>query len=236
MIFKNKLLFSLFFITLALASQPSVYSSEIDNTHVSEQMGFKINNIRIHHQDFWRTLNLSLEYSAHKEMTPPDTLAIKDSLKQFLHDYSNPKDYWEIMNVNLVHFLTQKYPSLDFLKIQIAVVPDQPVPFCRKSIVTYMTGKNLQEEFEFRIENDPLFSSVFKDVTMRIVFKYIENPQVFDYPDFLWINDTVKQFLIDHQQELSQWDTIRPILEKQILEKYQGLTNVDIPVCITNKK
>jgi hypothetical protein len=93
----------------------------------------------MNHQSEMNNLNLKVRYryeSRIKESDYPDFRAILKDIEDFLDNYPNKVDYWEILNKKLTLMVLKKYPMLESITSEIQVSPSQKVAYLRSSIVT----------------------------------------------------------------------------------------------------
>ncbi|MCE5318608.1 MAG: hypothetical protein LLG04_14750 [Parachlamydia sp.] len=166
----------------------------------------------IHHQQLWHPLTVKICYQA--EDGSLDASLIKQCAARFLKNYPNEKDYWEVMNVKMAGCILQKYPSIRILEIEIAVLPDELVPFHRKSLLRYNDG-SFEEIFSFLYEHPFL---------IEVCYTYKASIQPEEYPDFLLIYRSIDQDLL---QELP-WETLRPLLIQQLLDQFPMIAQLEI--------
>lgn len=99
---------------------------------------FQVPNYAIPHQG-GAILNIKVGY----RLTPkaitkndyPDFVPIRKEIGNYLTNYPNNDDYWEIVNRNLVKRLLDKYPQMSSLSIELGIMPTPKEPFARSSIV-----------------------------------------------------------------------------------------------------
>lgn len=99
---------------------------------------FQVPNYAISHQG-GAILNIKVVY----RLTPqaiakndyPDFVPIRKEIGNYLTNYPNNTDYWEIVNKNLVKQLLDTYPQMSSLSIELGVMPTPNEPFARSSIV-----------------------------------------------------------------------------------------------------
>jgi hypothetical protein len=93
-----------------------------------ENFGFKISHYPIQHKDY-ALLDLTIDYRINSNLETinphiyPDFTAIAQDIKNYLVNYPNEKDYWEIVNRKLTEFILNKYENINSLKIKIEIYP-----------------------------------------------------------------------------------------------------------------
>ena len=106
---------------------------------VIEEFSFAIPDFKMDHQTEINNLNIKVRYTyvfniGDKDY--PDFRLLASDVKEFLRNYSNKTDYWEVLNKKLTLMLVRKYAALSSLTSEIVVSPSQLVPYSRCSIVT----------------------------------------------------------------------------------------------------
>jgi hypothetical protein len=66
----------------------------------------------------------------------PDFRLIAGDIKDFLTNYPNKTDYWEVINKKLTSLILRKYTPLSSVRIEMQVSPTGQDPYLRSSIVT----------------------------------------------------------------------------------------------------
>jgi hypothetical protein len=61
---------------------------------------------------------------------------ISTSIDNFLTNYPNETDFWEILNKSLTQQVLAQNPALDSLQINLEVLPTNRLPYNRASIVS----------------------------------------------------------------------------------------------------
>ena len=98
----------------------------------------------MNHQSQANNLNIKVRYRYENgilESKYPDFRAILKDIEDFLNNYPNKTDYWEILNKNLTQMVLKKYPMLASIISEVQVSPTQTVPYLRASIVTRYQSK-----------------------------------------------------------------------------------------------
>jgi len=120
---------------------PYERSSTVTRTQdgkLGEAWNFKIPNYSIAHQGL-NNLNIDLKYQYKPGITPdeyPDYVAISTSIDNFLTNYPNETDFWEMVNKSLTQQVLAQNPALDSLEIGLEVLPTNRLPYNRASIVS----------------------------------------------------------------------------------------------------
>ena len=149
---KRKILLtsSLVILCLNLFTLPALSQILTQCEQNQEIFAFQVPNYAIQHQG-GAILNLKVAYRVTPEAIAqndyPDFIPIRKDIDNFLVNYPNEKDYWEIVNKKLVKFTLDKYPQIASLKIEMGVFPTPNEPFSRSSIVTITKPQNCAINF-----------------------------------------------------------------------------------------
>ena len=111
---------------------------------LSEEFSFLIEDFKINHQSEVNNLNIKVRVryeNGISESKYPDFRAIAKDIEDFLNNYPNKVDYWEILNKKLTLLMLKKYPMLSSITSEIQVSPSQKVGYLRSSIVTRSQSK-----------------------------------------------------------------------------------------------
>lgn len=121
-----------------LFTLPSISQTLSKCKQQEEIFTFQVPNYAVQHQG-GAIINMKLAYrfttEAIDQKDYPDLVPLKKDIDNFLINYPNETEYWEILNKNLVQFLLDKYPQISSLKIEMGVMPTLNEPFFRSSIV-----------------------------------------------------------------------------------------------------
>lgn len=228
----KKILFPLLAALVALTPQPAK-ASIIDDSQTVEKVGIFMRDLSICHQQEWRHLTIDLEYTSDAGGAAADVLLVKEQIRGFLEDYSNPDDFWEIMNVKLVHFLAETFPDITTMKAKLSLKPDRTLFFPRASIIDYDRDLHLfQESFQFTRTDYLICQETFKSLNLKITWKMKENPGPFDYPDYQWIDQAMMAYFSEQPLSFSEWKSVKPKLQAHLLEKFSTLKDIDIEISI----
>ena len=212
-----------------LTTSGPLLASVIDDSNVTERIGFFVRNLQIYHQEEWRNLNVTLEYKSEGRVL--NIQHVKNHVRQFLEDYPGSKDFWEIMNSKLVHSLVRAYCNISSLKSTLSLAPDHALSFHRESICKYDDDSEvLKESFRFTKLNYLICNESFRSIDLHVAFDLMHNPDPFDYPDYLWIDRAMEEFLAKNPINFSKWNSLKPKLEAFLLEGFPTLISIDIDI------
>ena len=126
-----------------IAEQTTIFKSE-NFALPTEEFSFTIQDFKMNHQSAVNNLNIRVRYSYENGILDskyPDFRSILKDIENFLNNYPNKEDYWEILNKNLTLLVLKKYPMLSSVISEIQVSPTSLVPYLRSSIVTRHQSK-----------------------------------------------------------------------------------------------
>jgi hypothetical protein len=121
-----------------IAKQPAISKSENFDL-LSEEFSFFIQDFKMNHQSEVNNLNIKVRLRYENGISDskyPDFRAIAKDIEDFLNNYPNKVDYWEILNKNLTLMVLKKYFMIASITSEIQVSPSQKVSYLRSSIVT----------------------------------------------------------------------------------------------------
>jgi hypothetical protein len=114
---------------------------------LTEEFFFLIQDFKMAHQSEVNNLNIKVRYQYESGITEskyPDFRAVLKDIEDFLNNYPNKVDYWEILNKKLTLMVLKKYPMFESITSEIQVSPSQKVAYLRSSIVTRKQSKRLK--------------------------------------------------------------------------------------------
>lgn len=209
---------------ILIASSNLLFASEVGSV-ASEELGVKLCQVRLHHQDLWRTLNIKLWYET-KQGEKATGAAVKEFTKNFLADYPNPSDFWEILNKKMAESLVAHFP-IESMEIELSIIPDETVPVQRRSVMRYQNGA-FSELFGFKHEHQSKVQELLKGASLDIFYRYKEGILPSEYPDFLWLCATIDAFVEENPIENSSWESYKHALMQHLMEKYPMVECLDI--------
>ncbi len=217
-----------------LALSPTLsYASLIDDSTSAEVVGVSLKGLKMCHQREWRNITVNLEYNSDVGGAASDIQLIKGHIRQFLDDYSNPDDFWEIMNTKLIHSLVETFPDIITMKSTLSLEPDRTLTFPRSTIVKFeRDSDDLKESFRFTKLNYLICQETFQSLDLHVTWEMKENPGAFDYPDYQWIDQTMSAYFAENPVSFSEWKSLKPQLQAYLLEKYPTLESIEIEVTI----
>ncbi len=117
----------------------------VDN--LTEEFSFLIEDFKMNHQSELNNLNIKVRFRYEnriKESDYTDFRVILKDIEDFLNNYPNKVDYWEILNKKLTQTVLKKYPMLESITSEIQVSLSQKVAYSRSSIITRSQPKRVR--------------------------------------------------------------------------------------------
>ncbi len=114
---------------------------------LSEEFSFLIQDFKMNHQGENNNLNIKVRYcyeSAISNNDYPDFLSVAKNIQDFLTNYPNDGDYWEIVNKKLTQMVLEKYPVLSSITTEMQVSPSRLNSYTRSSIATRYQSKKIK--------------------------------------------------------------------------------------------
>lgn len=208
------------------------YASEINDSETVESVGVFVRGLKMYHQEEWRNLTINLEYEV-EEGSEINAQTVKNHIRMFLEKYSEPADFWEIMNIKLVGSLSETFSNIISMKSALSLAPDRTLRFPRESIVKWSRGtENLKESFNFTKMNYQICQKSFRMLNLHVAWDMKVNPTKWDYPDYQWIDQAMNEFFKENPISFTEWKAQKPELQTYLLERFPSLTSLDVEVTV----
>lgn len=122
-----------------LISKQATISERENVDFPTEEFSFLIEDLKMNHQSEVNNLNIKVRVRYENNISDgkyPDFRAIAKDIEDFLSNYPNMVDYWEILNKKLTFLVLRKYPMLSSITSEIQVSLSKEVSYLRSSIIT----------------------------------------------------------------------------------------------------
>ncbi len=129
-----------------IAKQTSISKAENIDL-LTEEFSFLMQDFKITHQSEDNILNIKVRYCYQNGILDskyPDFRGILNDIQDFLTNYPNEIDYWEIVNKKLTLIVLRKYPVLSSVTSEMQVSPSRLTPYIRSSIATRYQSKSVK--------------------------------------------------------------------------------------------
>ena len=146
-------------------------------------------------------------------------MPIYKSIDNFLVNYPNETDFWEIVNKNLTEKVLDENPVLTDISIKLEVLPTDRLPYDRTSTVFPSRYGQLKEEGNFSLKDYAINHQGLNQINIDIGYQYKPEITPNEYPDFLPIYNSVDNFLTNYPNEKDFWEVVNKNLTQNILMK-----------------
>lgn len=164
------------------------FTLEAQITDFSSHMELSIDRYIINHRFGLHALKINVEMDG-MPIAIEDKMA--NEIKDFLANYPNQEDYWEIVNKKLVIFLSKLYPNQKKIQIILSIEPDSNKPFSRKSICKLYNEEVERQAFSFSILNHAFRNNL---LNLNIEIDYDCKASSNDYINFFTVRDVIEVF------------------------------------------
>ncbi|MEP6518986.1 Vgb family protein [Microcoleus vaginatus] len=203
--------------------------SQTSSLFSDEKWAFNLKDYTIEHQGL-NTLNLKVGYGLKPGITPneyPDFVPIYQSIDNFLVNYPNETDFWEIVNKNLTEKVLNENPVLTDVTIQLEVLPTEILPYARASTVFRSQGK-ITEDWNFSVKDYAINHQGLNTLNLDVNYQYKPGIAPNEYPDFGPIYNSIDNFLTTYPNETDFWEIVNKNLTQNILTENPALAAIKI--------
>lgn len=196
----------------------------------SEEWAFNFKDYTIDHQGL-NTLNIKVGYELKPGITKneyPDFVPIYKSIDNFLVNYPNETDIWEILNKNISKKVLDENPALTDVTIQLEVLPTDRLPYDRASTVFRSRSGQLKEDGNFSLKDYAINHQGLNKLNLDVDYQYKQGIAPNEYPDFLPIYKSIDNFLTQYPNETDFWEIVNKNLTQNILNENPALAAINI--------
>ena len=179
------------------------------------------------------TLNIKVDYGLKPGITQneyPDFVPIYQTIDNFLVNYQNETDFWEIVNKKLTEKVLDENPVLTDISIQLEVLPTERLPYERTSTVFRSRSGQLKEDGNFSLEDYAINHQGVNKINIDIGYQYKPEITPNEYPDFRQIYNSVDNFLTNYPNENDFWEIVNKNLTQNILNENPTWAAIDINI------
>ncbi len=206
-----------------------------------EKFSFELVDYQIQHQGE-AVINLSVELDFQEgigEDDPfeyPDFIPIRDFVTDFLVNYPNENDFWEILNKNLVTSLLSESISTSFgIEYELDTVLDSitvdidvqssssDINIPRSSTVTGIVQEEIidfDESWSFAFEDYAIEHQGEAIIDLTVSYDYVDGIGIddpFEYPEFTQIYNFIDEYLVSYPNETDFWEILNKNLVTTLL-------------------
>lgn len=209
---------------------PERFASRNSAPFPSENWAFDFKNYTIDHQGL-NTLNIKVGYELKPGITKqeyPDFVPIYKSIDNFLVNYPNETDFWEILNKNLSQKVLDENPVLTDIILELEILPTDRLPYDRTSTVFRSQSGKIQEDFDFSFKDYAINHQGLNKLNLDVNYQYKPGITQPEYPDFVPIYKGIDQFLTNYPNETDFWEIVNKKLTQNILNENPALAGIKI--------
>jgi len=155
---------------------------------------------------------------------------IYKSIDNFLVNYPNETDFWEIVNKNLTEKVLEENPVLTDISIQLEVLPTDRLPYDRTSTVFRSRSGQLKEDGNFYLKDYAINHQGLNKINIDIGYQYKPEITPNEYPDFRQIYNSIYNFLTNYPNETDFWEIVNKNLTQNILNENPAFAVIDINI------
>jgi hypothetical protein len=141
-------------------------------------------------------------------------------IDQFLINYPNNMDYWEIVNRKLTSAILQAHPSLASVTVSLKVLPNQREPYTRSTTVTRTSDGKILESWSFLTAQVIVPQDGGHKLNITTQYLYRNGITNSEYPDFIPICHRIAQFLQSYPSDTASWEKVNRDLVTMVLREY----------------
>lgn len=193
--------------------------------------GFSLQDYVVEHQWMKNTVNITVNYTLKEDVltTHPDNLTLLfNHIIQFLIEYPNEDDYWEIVNRHLTQTMLQEHSELRSLTVSLEILPRPMIPYTCTSTVAVTDQNQMIETWQFVSTHIPVHHQARELVNLSVRYTYQSGIIAQDYPDFVPIQHQIAETLMVYPDSLDSWEIIDRQLAETILAEHSTLTDVTV--------
>ncbi|MDQ2100598.1 MAG: NHL repeat-containing protein [Tychonema bourrellyi B0820] len=209
---------------------PELFASRNSSPFPSENWAFDFKNYTIDHQGL-NTLNIKVGYELKPGITKqeyPDFVPIYKSIDNFLVNYPNETDFWEILNKNLTKKVLDENPVLTDIILELEILPTDRLPYDRASTVFRSQSGKIEENFDFSFKDYAINHQGLNKLNLDVNYQYKPGITQPEYPDFVPIYKGIDKFLTNYPNETDFWEIVNKKLTKDILNENPALAGIKI--------
>jgi sugar lactone lactonase YvrE len=200
------------------------------DAQLTQKWNFTLANYPINHQGL-NNLNIDVNYKYKdgiQNYQYPDYVPIYNSIENFLVNYPNETDFWEIVNKNLTEKVLADNPTLSSLTVNLDVLPTNRLPYERSSTVTRTQDGKLGEAWDFKIPNYSIDHQGLNNLNIDVKYQYKPGITQDEYPDYVPIYTSIDNFLTNYPNETDLWEILNKSLTQQVLAQNPALDSLQI--------
>lgn len=212
-------------VAVVVVSEPQQLPVAMQNWSVS------VKGYAVEHHHMANTVNIAVKYALKESSTALNTanfMPLLNRVTQFLVEYPNENDYWEVVNRRLTETILQEHPEIRSLTISLEVLPRDPIPYTGISTVTAIEHEPLIEIWQFSSVNIPMHHQRREQVNLSAQYRYQQGITNREYPDFVPIYQQMVNLLTTYSHSADSWEVVNWKLAEAVLAENTNLMNVTV--------
>ena len=195
---------------ISLADQPYPASALVSKPVTSPF------SLRVLHQGMVSQVQIALDYGVkdNNHGLADDTLMHEAA--RLLMSYPEKYDYWEVVNLAITQSLLEIYPQLDYVTLQLEILPSDRIHYRRASTVTRWPQGDVNESWRFEVQELPIQG---RTLTAAIDYSYTDTAI---YPDYLDICRQLIEYLNAPLTKNMPLEQLEHTLGQHLLHHYSG--------------
>ncbi|HEY9625632.1 MAG TPA: hypothetical protein V6C78_35255 [Crinalium sp.] len=198
---------------------------------IARDWSFSLMDQIIEHQWMTNTVNMTVNLRVQETGLATRSeyfTSLLDQIIDFLTDYPNEDDYWEIVNRHLTQTMLQKHPELRSLTILLEILPRPRIPYTCISTVTVTDQNQITETWQFRSPHIPVHHPARGWINVSVKYTYKPDITAQEYPDFVPIQYQISDSLMRSPEPSNSWEMLNRQLAESILAKHPTLKDVTL--------
>ena len=205
-------------------------ASQISSLSPRTNVALDLKSYTIDHQGL-NTLNIKVGYGLRPGIAPteyPNIIPLSRNIDNFLINYPNETDFWEIVNKNLTQKVLDENPAMSDVTIQLEVLPNNRQTYNPTSTVFRSGSGKLQESLNLSLPTYPIQHQGFNRLDLDVNLQYKQGITPREYSNFVPIYQRIDNFLTNYPNETDFWEIVNKNLSKTILDENPAVAAVDI--------
>ncbi len=175
-----------------------------------------LSSLLLEHQGMVNPIQFSLDYGLKDNgHALTDDVLIHETIR-LLTSYPEEYVYWEIVNLAITQQLLDQYPQLNYITLQLRILPRGRTHHFRASTVTRWGHGSVEESWRFKVDN-----LAIQGTTWNAAVSYTYQDAAI-YPDYLDVYSHLMDYLDDPRHTDIPPAQLESTLTQHLLSNYSG--------------
>ncbi len=161
------------------------------------------------------------------ELTLISQQELMDEATDFLENYPNTSDFFEIVNRNLNEHLRSEFPELEKLSVSFTIDPRPGVAFTVLSSTIFEDGA-LREFYGFDLPGTSTDHQDAGEIDLTVFFEYDQDLEPSDIPNVLFVRLNVINFINNYPNTTDYFEIYAKAMASSVLNGFDTINNVTI--------